>query len=230
MLADLGFGAYRFSLEWSRIEPEEGEFSTARARPLPAHDRHDAATSGCSPSSRSTTSRRRAGPWPTAAGPIPRSSTGSRGSASGPSPTSATRSAWRCTINEPNIVSLMGWLVGAFPPGHHDLGEYATGERAPEGRAPPRVRRDQVRPGRLPGRLVRRDGRLVGAGRRRGDARADPRDARGPAPRSGGGDDFIGVQAYSRHPAHRPRACPTVPSRASRCSTWATSTGRRRSR
>src|SRR5262249_60738616 len=29
LCADLGFGAYRFSLEWSRIEPEEGEYSTA---------------------------------------------------------------------------------------------------------------------------------------------------------------------------------------------------------
>jgi len=29
LLAELGFGAYRFSLEWSRIEPEEGEFSAA---------------------------------------------------------------------------------------------------------------------------------------------------------------------------------------------------------
>ncbi|HEY5012851.1 MAG TPA: family 1 glycosylhydrolase, partial [Acidimicrobiia bacterium] len=29
LLRDLGFGAYRFSLEWSRIEPEPGEFSTA---------------------------------------------------------------------------------------------------------------------------------------------------------------------------------------------------------
>jgi beta-glucosidase len=29
LLAELGFGAYRFSLEWSRIEPEEGEFSRA---------------------------------------------------------------------------------------------------------------------------------------------------------------------------------------------------------
>jgi beta-glucosidase len=27
LLADLGFTLYRFSLEWSRIEPEEGEFS-----------------------------------------------------------------------------------------------------------------------------------------------------------------------------------------------------------
>jgi beta-glucosidase len=29
LLADLGFGAYRFSIEWARIEPEEGYFSTA---------------------------------------------------------------------------------------------------------------------------------------------------------------------------------------------------------
>lgn len=29
MLADLGFSAYRFSVEWARIEPEEGEFSLA---------------------------------------------------------------------------------------------------------------------------------------------------------------------------------------------------------
>ncbi|MDQ1535110.1 MAG: beta-glucosidase, partial [Actinomycetota bacterium] len=29
MLRELGFGAYRFSLEWSRIEPEDNEWSTA---------------------------------------------------------------------------------------------------------------------------------------------------------------------------------------------------------
>ena len=29
LLRRLGFNAYRFSLEWSRIEPEEGEFSSA---------------------------------------------------------------------------------------------------------------------------------------------------------------------------------------------------------
>ena len=29
MLADLGFNTYRFSIEWSRIEPEEGQFSNA---------------------------------------------------------------------------------------------------------------------------------------------------------------------------------------------------------
>ena len=95
MLADLGFGAYRFSLEWSRIEPEEGEFSTAALdhyrrmcattpRPRPAPRRH------VPPLHDAALGRR-----PTAAGPTPRSSTGSRGSASGPSRTSATRSAWR---------------------------------------------------------------------------------------------------------------------------------------
>ncbi|GCE51264.1 beta-glucosidase [Thermosporothrix hazakensis] len=30
LLAELGFNLYRFSLEWSRIEPEEGEFSLAQ--------------------------------------------------------------------------------------------------------------------------------------------------------------------------------------------------------
>jgi len=30
MLASLGFNTYRFSLEWTRIEPEEGSFSRAQ--------------------------------------------------------------------------------------------------------------------------------------------------------------------------------------------------------
>ena len=30
LLARLGFNAYRFSIEWARIEPEEGEFSRAQ--------------------------------------------------------------------------------------------------------------------------------------------------------------------------------------------------------
>jgi beta-glucosidase len=29
LLAELGFNSYRFSIEWARIEPEEGEFSYA---------------------------------------------------------------------------------------------------------------------------------------------------------------------------------------------------------
>src|SRR3954452_18566295 len=29
LVREFGFGAYRFSIEWSRIEPEDGEFSVA---------------------------------------------------------------------------------------------------------------------------------------------------------------------------------------------------------
>ena len=34
VVAELGLGAYRFSLEWSRIEPAEGEWSAGSPRPL----------------------------------------------------------------------------------------------------------------------------------------------------------------------------------------------------
>jgi beta-glucosidase len=33
LVADMGLSAYRFSLEWSRIEPAEGEFSVAALDP-----------------------------------------------------------------------------------------------------------------------------------------------------------------------------------------------------
>ena len=40
LLARAGFNAYRFSIEWSRIEPRPGKFSRAETRTLPPHDRH----------------------------------------------------------------------------------------------------------------------------------------------------------------------------------------------
>jgi beta-glucosidase len=60
LFAELGFTLYRFSLEWSRIEPEEGEFSLAQLD----HYRRMLATChehGITPWSRFTTSPRRAG-------------------------------------------------------------------------------------------------------------------------------------------------------------------------
>ena len=102
----------------------------------------------------------------------------------GRSRTSATTSAMACTINEPNVVSLMGYLRRRVPARHHDLGAYATGERAPEGRAPHGVRRDQGRPGRLPGRA--HASRWATGGRPRAPRpmlERDPAHARGPAPR-----------------------------------------------
>lgn len=116
LLADLGFGAYRFSVEWARVEPEEGEFSEQWLD----HYRRVAATCrerGITPVAtlHHFTSPR----WVDADG-----SWGNRVTAE-----RFARYAGRvaahlgdllgsvCTINEPNIVALYGYRVGVFPPG-----------------------------------------------------------------------------------------------------------------
>jgi len=120
MLAALGFGVYRFSVEWSRIEPEEGEWSRATLD----HYRRVCATCrehGVSPvvTFHHFTSPR----WLAARG-------------GWADPATAGRFArfcertiadlgdlvdWACTLNEPNVVSLFGYLAGTFPPGRQDL-------------------------------------------------------------------------------------------------------------
>ncbi len=119
LLADLGFGAYRFSLEWSRIEPAEGEFSVA------ALDHYRRMLAGCHEvgllpilTFHHFTSPR----WAVADG-------------GWESPRTAERLArfceravdhlgdlvgMACTINEPNVVAWVGYLFGEFPPGLHD--------------------------------------------------------------------------------------------------------------
>jgi beta-glucosidase len=119
LLAELGFGAYRFSLEWSRIEPEEGEWSRAQL------DHYARMVDACRERNllpvvtfhHFTTPRWLAaqGGWtnPIAAERFARfcECAGSRlGDGIG----------MACTINEPNIVPLMGYLMGMFPPGRSD--------------------------------------------------------------------------------------------------------------
>jgi beta-glucosidase len=119
LLAELGFGAYRFSLEWSRIEPEDGEWSRAALD----HYRRMGATCrehGLTPVvtfHHFTTPR-----WLAARG-------------GWEDPATADHFAryceravahlgdlldWACTINEPNIVATIGYLAGRFPPGKQD--------------------------------------------------------------------------------------------------------------
>ena len=119
LLANLGFNTYRFSLEWSRIEPEEGEFSHAT---LEHYRRMCAACRerGVAPIvtfHHFTTPRWVAarGGWadPATAGRFARFCD------------RATRRlgdvmARACTLNEPNIVATMGYLYGVFPPGKRD--------------------------------------------------------------------------------------------------------------
>ena len=123
LVRDLGFGSYRFSIEWSRIEPEDGEFSIAALdyyrRMLAAC--HEAGIAPCVTFHHFTNPR-----W------------------------LADRGGWHaddvvdkfarfceksvahlgdlismgCTINEPNVVSMLGYLMERFPPGLRDFGLY----------------------------------------------------------------------------------------------------------
>ncbi len=119
LLAELGFNAYRFSLEWSRIEPEDGEFSRA------ALDHYRRVCAACREHGvepivtfhHFTTPR-----WLAARGGWANPETADRFARF------AARAAAHlgdvmgraCTLNEPNIVATFGYLHGLFPPGKRD--------------------------------------------------------------------------------------------------------------
>jgi beta-glucosidase len=120
LCAELGFDNYRFSLEWSRIEPEEREWSIA------AVDHYlrqcDALLeAGIDPVvtfHHFTTPRWLAakGGWtqPATADAFARYCEFAAGRLAG-----SVRRV--CTINEPSVVSTMGHLAGVFPPGLRDV-------------------------------------------------------------------------------------------------------------
>ena len=119
LLRALGFGSYRFSLEWSRIEPEEGHFSVAALD----HYRRVAAVclaNGIRPvvTFHHFTSPR----WVAADGGWTNPAVVDR----------FTRFCERsvahlgdlidraCTINEPDVVAFVTYAIGLFPPGTVD--------------------------------------------------------------------------------------------------------------
>ncbi len=119
LLASFGFDTYRFSLEWSRIEPEDGEFSAAALD----HYRRmcDASLArGLAPIvtfHHFTTPR-----WVAARGGWTNAETAEL---FGRFCERAARrlgdvAARVCTINEPNIVADIGHRWGVFPPGLRD--------------------------------------------------------------------------------------------------------------
>jgi beta-glucosidase len=125
IMRDLGFGSYRFSLEWSRIEPEEGEFSSAA---LDHYQRvidacHERDLQACVTFHHFTTPRWAAayGGWADP-GVVDRFTRFVEVAAERLGPTIDMA----CTINEPNVVGLMGYMWGLFPPGAaNDLDRYA---------------------------------------------------------------------------------------------------------
>jgi beta-glucosidase len=118
-VAGLGLDNYRFSVEWSRIEPAEGEISRGALE----HYRRQCAglrTAASIPSSRSTTSPPRGG-WPRQGGWENTAAIERFGRFCGVVATELGDVMTRaCTINEPNIVATMGWHAGMFPPGKTD--------------------------------------------------------------------------------------------------------------
>ena len=119
LVASLGLDDYRFSLEWSRIEPADGEFSQA-ALDHYARVCEGLRERGIDPvvTFHHFTSPR----WIAQAGGWAAPGTADRFAAF------VERAAARldglvtraCTINEPNIVSFCGYALGVFPPGRTD--------------------------------------------------------------------------------------------------------------
>jgi beta-glucosidase len=119
LVADLGLGSYRLSVEWSRVEPEDGEWSHAavdhyrrQCEALLAHGVEPTVTFH-----HFTTPR-----WLVARGGWEDPATADRFATFSGRLASELGEVIRraCTINEPNIVATIGWLLGAFPPGKTD--------------------------------------------------------------------------------------------------------------
>lgn len=196
LLAELGFNMYRFSLEWSRIEPEDGEFSNAAL----AH--YEAVVAAC----------REAGLEPIVTlhhFTTPRWVAARGGWANPDSADLFARYAERvmarigdnvelvCTLNEPNVVATMGYFDGRFPPGEHDVtrreaanGTFIEAHR----RAVEIVRAAGVQAGLT---LAMREWVALEGGEDSVAALQGPyEDVFLEAAR---GDDFIGVQTYTRN-------------------------------
>jgi beta-glucosidase len=121
LLAKLGFNSYRFSIEWGRIEPEEGEYSRAQLD----HYRRMLGTcheNGLSPT---VTFHHFSSPrWIAARGSWEEASTIDRFArfCEGAGKQLGDLIARACTINEPNVVASRGYRDGMFPPGKRDSG------------------------------------------------------------------------------------------------------------
>jgi len=198
LVREHGFAAYRFSIEWSRIEPEDGEFSIA------ALDYYRRVLAECHEQGVQpvVTFHHFSNPrWVAAFG----------GWESPQIVDRFTRYCERtvehlgdlisigCTINEPNILALMGYVVGVWPPGRaQDLGGYsAVNDNLARAH---RSAYDVIKAGRgtFPlGLCVSMGDWWSTEGAK--DALARSRYLHeGQFLEAARGDDFVGVQAYSR--------------------------------
>jgi beta-glucosidase len=197
LVAELGLTDYRFSIEWSRIEPEAGEFSTA-ALDHYARQCEALLEAGIDPVvtfHHFTTPR-----WLADRGGWEEPETADRFAAYCERAAGHLKDVIRraCTINEPSMVATIGYLAGAFPPGKTDpAARRAVNEVFVDAH---RKAVDAIRanaPGVPVGiTLAMSDYQAVDGGESKRDRiRAGMEDVFLQATT---GDDFVGVQAYSR--------------------------------
>ncbi len=175
LVAEWGLSAYRFSLEWSRIEPEEGEFSIAA---LEHYRRICAACHGQGITPVVTFHHFTTPRWLTA-----------RGGWESPDAAECfarfvTRATaylgdligWACTINEPNVVGVMGYFQGQYPPGvKDDFFRFSRRQRFDDQGASPGGGGAAFGTRPIPGGADPVHGRNRGRARRRGVGRRRPK-------------------------------------------------------
>jgi beta-glucosidase len=197
LVAGLGFSSYRFSLEWSRIEPEEGEFSRVGLE----HYRRMAATClehGLMPvvTFHHFTHPRwlaHAGAWEAERAPDRFARYCERVTAH-----LGDLIGMAGTLNEPNVVATMGWRHGIFPPRVRDRTRRGAVNEALVAAHRKGVEAIRSGPGDFP----------VGLTLSMTDFQVQPggyewverirRPSEDVFLEATGGDDFIGVQTYTR--------------------------------
>jgi len=198
LVSVMGLGAYRFSLEWSRIEPAEGEFSVAA---LDHYRRicaacHDLGITPVVTFHHFTTPTWLSvrGGWEAADAPDRFARFVSRSVAH-----LGDLIGWACTINELNVVGVMGYTVGSSPPGvKDDLARHLGVNEAMVRAHRLAVSALRSGPGDFPVGLTLSMDELVAepGGEVVRDAALEILEDR--FLRATEGDDFVGVQCYSR--------------------------------
>lgn len=113
----LGANAYRFSLEWSRLEPEPGRYDED------VFDHYRQVIAACRANALEplvTISHFTLPAWVSQRGGWLSPDAGARFPAlAAAAVTRLPTVRFWCTVNEPNVLALMGYVEGVWPPGHH---------------------------------------------------------------------------------------------------------------
>jgi beta-glucosidase len=198
LVAELGLSAYRFSLEWSRIEPAEGEFSLVALE----HYRRMCAAClerGIQPVvtfHHFTTPLWLAerGGWEASDAPdrfarYVKKAADYLGDVIG----------WACTINEPNVVAVMGYFQGQYPPGvRDDFARYAVVNETMVRAHRLAVEALRAGPGDFPVGLTLSMAEITADEGGEGLRDAAEETLENVFLRATEGDDFVGVQCYTR--------------------------------